>query len=76
MKITIRIRGVSLPADLMPSQGAAVGAYVIPEMKTGAYTLIVKKAPKDENIFSVKVTKKMITVLPSSPASKKFVELV
>lgn len=73
--LTLKIGGVAVPADMMPGEGPAVGAYEIASLKPGTYTIIVRKAPKDVNTFIMTVTKARLTIVPSTVTGRTFLTL-
>ncbi len=73
--LTITIGGVTVPADLMPGSGPAVGGTELANLKPGTYTITVKKAPRDVNTFTMTVTKAKVTVSEVSVTGRKFIEI-
>lgn len=71
--LEIDIRGLRAPQVTIPGSGPAVFMKEVKDLH-GTYTIVVKKLSKEENIFSLHITKEKV-VVKESPA-KRFTDVV
>lgn len=73
--VNLHIGGVSIPADLMPGEGPAVGGFELPALKPGEYSIVVTKPPKDVNTFSLTVTRSRLNVVAGEIVGRTFIHV-
>jgi len=71
--IRLNIRGLRAPHFSIPGSGPAVYKTEYPDL-SGQYDLVIVKPGKEENLYSITITKKQILIRKNP--KKKFVDVV